>query len=701
MSLTSSLFTGTSGLKNLGNAMQVIGDNISNVNTVGFKGNRYTFADLLSQSVATQSGSAQVGRGMAMGSVDVSFIQGSFESTGNATDLSIGGDGFFVVRQDGTERNYYTRAGNFNFDKDGYLVNPEGYIVQGWLLDEETGDDIGSVSDILLRSFTSPPKATDEMSVITNLDATMNSLAEVLTNTWDGLAEDTQISANGYEYQTVVKVYDSLGSTHDLTVYYDKKEDNKWEYMVCCNPTEDMRNQVQETAGLGLLAQGTFTFNSNGSISDMTMSRFTGRIGNVRAPVATGINQEGITFNILNNDAIPSDGYNFGLQYNGATNSWNFADLDGDGNVDVPAAYNAGPPTATVLASDQSTVQIDLNDDGSMDLEIKFDTDAIDGDQILFDINDPVDIHVQRVLDLTYDRTAGNNGVEADNTTMRVPNPGAMLRSTAAGDDFQLNWDGAGNWTIANLPAAYNAATAYVDASATITGDKDSLSIDLNADGTVDIKFDFEESLSVTPGSITFGIQGSTAWETLTTDDVNTNGFYELEADFLGGGSDSTVMKIAFDAGTRYDGSDWINDSLSTTQYSRKSSTIYQAGNGYGAGDLQGVDVSADGEITGIYSNGQLIPLFRVALARFQNNQGLYKEGGNLYSETRDSGSAITNRPGENGLGNISPNSLEMSNVDIADEFVDMITTQRGFQANSKIVTTVDSMLSDVIQMKR
>ena len=75
--------------------------------------------------------------------------------------------------------------------------------------------------------------------------------------------------------------------------------------------------------------------------------------------------------------------------------------------------------------------------------------------------------------------------------------------------------------------------------------------------------------------------------------------------------------------------------------------------------------------------------------------------GGNLFSETRDSGDAITNRPGENGLGTISPSSLELSNVDISEEFVDMITTQRGFQANSKTITTVDTMIDTAINMKR
>ena len=105
--------------------------------------------------------------------------------------------------------------------------------------------------------------------------------------------------------------------------------------------------------------------------------------------------------------------------------------------------------------------------------------------------------------------------------------------------------------------------------------------------------------------------------------------------------------------------------------------------------------------MSGSYSNGQLTPLYSIGLAKFQNNQGLLKEGGNLFSESRDSGSVITGKPGTNGLGTIAPNSLEQSNVDIAQQLVKMITTQRGFQANSKIITVTDQMLQELINIKR
>ncbi|HQP31832.1 MAG TPA: flagellar hook-basal body complex protein, partial [Deltaproteobacteria bacterium] len=138
-----------------------------------------------------------------------------------------------------------------------------------------------------------------------------------------------------------------------------------------------------------------------------------------------------------------------------------------------------------------------------------------------------------------------------------------------------------------------------------------------------------------------------------------------------------------------------------STQYSSASTTVYQSQDGYGTGFLQSLSVDTDGVLTGQYSNGQIIYLNRVALAKFNNEQGLNKVGGNLWSATRASGPALTDHPGLNGLGSISPNSLEQSNVDLASEFVRMITTQRGFQANSRIITTVDTMLQELINIVR
>ncbi len=896
MSLSSSLFTGTSGLTNMGNAMQVVGNNISNVNTVGFKKGRSTFADTLSQSVATQSGTAQVGRGMSIGAVDQSFDTGSFESTGNSTDLSIGGDGFFVLRQSDSENNFYTRAGNFHFDKSGQLVNPEGYLVQGWGLDEETGEDIGSIGDIVLDAFTSSPEKSTSLTIITNLDSDAESQSVVLSNGWDS-GNDVVIDSGNYEYQSVVKVYDALGSTHDITVYYDKKTGTDWEYMVVCNPSEDNRNLVQGTDSLGLLARGTIEFSeSSGDILNLTMEEFTGRIGNI---TANGVNDEdAIHFEIDDYEVMTLDGYGFELEFDGT--GWTFA------NDGLPAAYS----NAQIVYSDDQTINISMDNtvDLEADLRIKLDQAAVATDSFGFDINDPSGLHVQSIEGTTYFGDTAN-----DNTTLEINAPETMTHDVSdvkivwnpttetwswsnptlsetegtlisdvtvvggvtdftgdgdwtndityvdsskmtmsssieleyngtdwnwnyplQGDDFtaltlgggivdtpalvintagpgvgmdaetyQLTYT-AGIWTntgtgtativsgdefsvtytlpsgaeatylfdtplatdgtadgtvdfaiVPSAPAEYpNAiitdgttdveidfdgdaiadltiATATVAANdtfsfdvdpdvppaayanATLKGDKDKVVIDLDGSGNDDDKDDivFRFADSLKSGStadpiddrseITFDILGSTAWREQSDDAIDDTGYFAFNTDFLGGEFGSTESSIELDLGTQYDGANFINDSLSSTQYARSSNTIYQDADGYSAGDLEGVNVASDGIMTGVYSNGQLIPLFRVGLAKFLNNNGLSNSGGNLFSETRASGSAITNKPGENGLGTLSPNSLEMSNVDISEEFVKMISTQRGFQANSKTITTVDGMMETVIQMKR
>jgi flagellar hook protein FlgE len=139
----------------------------------------------------------------------------------------------------------------------------------------------------------------------------------------------------------------------------------------------------------------------------------------------------------------------------------------------------------------------------------------------------------------------------------------------------------------------------------------------------------------------------------------------------------------------------------STTQYAASSVTNYASQDGYGPGFLQRLSINNDGIITGHYSNGQIIPHYQLTLARFNAPGKLHREGSNLYTETQDSGVALTGAPGTNGLGKINANSLEQSNVDLSNEFVHMILYQRAFQANARIITTTDSMMEEVLSLKR
>ena len=155
-------------------------------------------------------------------------------------------------------------------------------------------------------------------------------------------------------------------------------------------------------------------------------------------------------------------------------------------------------------------------------------------------------------------------------------------------------------------------------------------------------------------------------------------------------------MTITWDV---YDAALASNGSL--TQYSSNSGTTFQTQNGYPAGTLRTVDVNDFGVVTGSYSNGQLTPLFQLVMADFPSYYGLTKMGKNLYAESLESGTALLGTPQSGRLGSISTNAVEMSNVDLAAEFVKLITTQRAFQANSRVITTSDEILNELINLKR
>ncbi|MGZ6290729.1 MAG: flagellar basal-body rod protein FlgF [Syntrophales bacterium] len=192
----SALYTGISGLNASSTEMDVISNNIANVNTVGYKSQNTYFADILSQSLSGgYSGTMQVGRGVEVADIGTQFGPGSFETTGNATDVAIDGDGFFMVN-DKNGATYYTRAGSFHLDNTGNLVDLNGDKVQGYNL---LGAAPTTVTDINLNNVQSVPVSTTTFSVGANLDAG---------------------TAIGNTFSTTQTVYDSLGDKHSLDITY-------------------------------------------------------------------------------------------------------------------------------------------------------------------------------------------------------------------------------------------------------------------------------------------------------------------------------------------------------------------------------------------------------------------------------------------------------------------------------------------------
>ncbi|UCD35437.1 MAG: flagellar hook protein FlgE [Nitrospiraceae bacterium] len=245
--MLTSLFTAVSGMNANGTALSVIGDNVANMNTTGFKASRAAFGDILSQ----QLGESQVGRGVLLTSVKPEFTQGTFENTASVLDLALDGDGFFIMKDNsGT---YYGRAGQFDVDKEGYVVNPSGNRLQGYTF-SATGASTSSLGDINISSINSAPSDTQTVTINANLDSRLTIPA----------AFDVTDPNNTSSFSTSVTVYDTLGNGHIVNVYFRKDTEtatgNGWEWFAVVDGGDSSSGNTE------IQAQGTIDFTNNGEL---------------------------------------------------------------------------------------------------------------------------------------------------------------------------------------------------------------------------------------------------------------------------------------------------------------------------------------------------------------------------------------------------------------------------------------------------
>ena len=594
MGLSASMWTSVSGLLAHGNKMNVVGNNIANVSTIGFKGQRMDFNDYLYVNGGSTSGTVQIGAGVSTYAVLGDFSQGSLESTNSVTDLAIDGNGWFKVRRPNTEQMYYTRAGDFYFNAERQLQNPEGYRLQGWKVDNNRDsltffrDSVnlgkntknesayvgsGTPKDIVLDSWYLEPNRTNNVSFTMGLTsdklndrataAAGNNPATSLYDQWNAnnLPEKSPMP-DSFAASSDIKIYDEGGNAHTLTVYYDQvanKTDNyamqnfpagytMYEYVVTIPPEEDMRSYG-----------GEYDSTTGAWIKDPTYFNET----------------DPKTGKLLNKNA--------GLLMTG------HLIFDSAGNLVQQTAYTLGGGT-DVKAGEQWDGGTGINNMAEW-RPTKFSSNGLP------------------LMNVNFTGKPGASNVWEDNAL-----------DTVVEMDFGLR----------NLSGQTNAKGSLADL---MTED---------ADG-------------------------------------NKNPDYKLFATF----ESTQRMENATSAG------------LSTFVTQDASQ------NGFASGVLSGTNITTDGVVYGYYDNGETIPLYQIALYDFHNEQGLRREGGNLYAQTKESGEARQGVPGDNGFGVTRAYNIEGSNVDMSREFVNMITTQRGFQANSKGVTTVDTMLETVIGMKR
>lgn len=258
MTVLSSMNSGVSGLKAESEALGVVGDNIANVNTSGFKAQRAVFEDVLGHSILAGTSSALPGSGVRVGNIQQMFTQGTLSNTGVATDIALNGDGFFVVKGtvDGVSSDFYTRAGEFVIDKDGKLTNSQGMKVQGYQANGD-GTFAASISDVSAPTAALPARATQALTITANIDS---------ADAVPPLAWDITDPANTSNFSTTMSVYDSLGNAHTMDVYFVKTADNAWDYHAVTNGA-DMN---PPTAGFAEVGSGNLTFTTNGALDTVT-----------------------------------------------------------------------------------------------------------------------------------------------------------------------------------------------------------------------------------------------------------------------------------------------------------------------------------------------------------------------------------------------------------------------------------------------
>jgi flagellar hook protein FlgE len=260
MSIQDAMSSGVSGLDAETQALNVIGNNVSNVSTTGYKEQRADFENILGQSISNSNGSSSsVGAGVQISGVDTMYTQGTLTNTGVSTDMAITGNGFFMVNGNvgGLPGTYYTRDGQFSINAKGAIVNENGLNVQGY---EALGNGTFSaaVGNLTVGTSALPPNATTQITLAANL----NSASTIPTAAWD--PQNPSATSN---FSTSVTTYDSLGNAHQLQVYFRETAANTWDYHVLANGAEVTGGTPGQNVEVGT---GTLAFTTGGALQTIT-----------------------------------------------------------------------------------------------------------------------------------------------------------------------------------------------------------------------------------------------------------------------------------------------------------------------------------------------------------------------------------------------------------------------------------------------
>ncbi len=647
-----SLYSGVSGLKTHQTKMDVIGNNIANVNTTAYKTKSITFSDMLYQTTQAASGpdpetdragtnARQIGLGVKSSAISTSITtEGANQSTGNPFDLKITGEAFFVV-SDGTNT-YFTRDGSFNVDSAGYLAMAgTGYNVMGWTeVDPTTGK--------VIQNTVKPIKVMGaEHETYAAAATTQAYLAGILDKFDDNLETNAGKQINlqifdklGYEYNVkfgITPITGTVQSTKSVT-NTEREYELPASVQVVDNSTLTFRRQADGVE----ITKTSIPEELLEAIEEAARAAYDGTTN----PVEVQIDSLGVDIAA-------------GSQWNGSTVEVHFS-----GDLGIEAFNNNGVSLGLldVKAADLEIFYPGISTSALGDAAIGLDGNTFAGAVIVTqktytDGTDPQYSFVDKdgnLLNLDYEKISKLLATDAS--------PDVLSQYTST-EDTTTNEVLEGQYQVKLLSMTNSEQTE----------------VDLNAFGADGLSY----NLVYNTADGTFNYVGAPGSNKITVNlSALGDNFENLEIDFSNtentdNGGSSTVAATKGDV-----------DGLNT---------------GRKVGEMTGVSIGTDGTIFATYSNGQSKILAQIAVATFANAMGLANAGDNLYEETQNSGSfdGVGVDITAGGTGYLTTGMLEMSNVDLSAEFTEMITTQRGFQANSRIITVSDTLLEELVNLKR
>lgn len=713
-----SLWSGVSGMQAHQIALDIESNNIANVNTVGFKYSRASFVDMLSQVKLMATSPYQnglggqndfsVGLGVGVNTTTKVFAQGNTQNSDVKTDLAIEGDGFFIISPDrGTTKNF-TRDGQFLFDANGNLVTNGGYVVQGWVkgdlknASKMTEDDFFKVDNtvplqniqidpsmvmparastkISLRANLSAGRHVDQIANIFALDSAIRTSADGINPVYDSDANLTQKAEDfGALFNQSGDAF-SLTEDQGIWVSYTNSEmrneiiDSAEESSIEINDTKITFTNDSAVSGVSSLAAATHAINS--------MKNKTG----VEAYIDNGL------LRLTNKNELDGDESvkNIRITASGTGAFSNFV----EGDADITAFRYRYTDS---LSPDSGTGQFRTTED--LRALMQYDANLIkDPTRPYDDETASVSVKVNKFGAFEIQNKDNGDGEKqnlnifvtgysSENVTNNV-----LFKETMRGLNTASLIEGGVSSTSGKIGHAVHSSSVDIIDS---LGTKHTIRIEFYKSGGAEWNFraivpepaELQGSSPARPnifegGVVKFNSDGS----------LSSMNPQIIQFDPKNGANSPQRIDLAFGKTGGFSG---------LTSVDKTSETYAINQDGYKAGDLIDVRFDSNGTLLGGFSNGKTLALAQVALANFANNAGLQAEGGNVFSETGNSGQPVIGAANTGRRGNVSGSKLEMSNVDLSRSLTQLIVVQRGFQANSKAVTTSDQVLNTLLSLKQ